>query len=54
MDQLAKVMGVHPLVILAMAYAKEPTLHSVQDALLHTAQQAWGLMDRSKGASDER
>jgi transcriptional regulator with XRE-family HTH domain len=53
-DQLAKVMGVHPLVILAMAYAKEPTPHSVQDTLHHAAQQAWSLMDHSKVASDER
>lgn len=52
-DQLAEVMGVHPLVILAMAYAKEPTPHSVQDALHHAADQAWKLMNRSTLVGDE-
>ncbi|PKO26667.1 MAG: hypothetical protein CVU36_23545 [Betaproteobacteria bacterium HGW-Betaproteobacteria-9] len=53
-DQMAAVMGVHPLVILAMAYAKEPTPNAVQDALHHATQQAWSLMAGSMGAGDKR
>ncbi|MFW5329752.1 helix-turn-helix domain-containing protein [Hydrogenophaga sp. ZJX-1] len=53
-DQLAEVLGVHPLAILAMTYAKEPTPHSVQDALHHAAEQAWNLMNRSTLVGEER
>lgn len=53
-DQLAEVMGIHPLVILVMAYAKEPTPHSVQDALHHAADQARNLMNQSTLVGVER
>ena len=43
-DQLAAVMGVHPMVVLAMAYAQDSSPHAVQDVLQHAAEQAWKLM----------
>lgn len=49
-DQLAQVMEVHPLVILAMAYADVPTPEAVQAALQHAAKQVHELMGQSAKA----